>query len=162
MTSAVAYTAENYAMLDYQLVLGDATSLSGKEQFVSSKHEIAVDYFSRCQIPDKDGVLRHKWDSEAQACEWLAIRVYRHYRNKQRFYEAGAKNAKGYIKLFSDLGPCRSCRSVIKALKKDFPQVAITVYYKGDKTMPTEKAGQYGYEDAVQEKPGVNVWKKVV
>ncbi|MGW7365018.1 deaminase domain-containing protein [Streptomyces sp. NPDC054841] len=78
---------------------------------------------------------------------------------------------RGRIELFSTMGPCHSCRHVIRNFRADFPAVTPEVRYRnstrqGGATAQTLKAGEglygmYGYDDATQPGGRNAPWRKI-
>ncbi len=106
-----------------------------------------------------------KLDSEVKALSRMVNYLYRRFPN--RFDEFT-----GQIVLTSDLGPCTPCRSVIKFISNQFPNVDFTVYYSGAQQRSASRfyyatGGQkgefistnYGYSTADKED---DLWKVVI
>src|SRR5262249_14354555 len=160
-SSPVKHTAKNTVFMDYDLRLPNGTQLQGKKSCSSEGSLGAPRYYGR--TADNDGSYRHENDPDAQLFDWLADQVWQHYKpNKQNYVKAAGSTA-GSIDINDSQGPCRSCRNVFKAFKKEYPNVTITIRYPAsDKAHPTAPGlggGVYGYADAVYDK---GMWVKVL
>ncbi|ROP47773.1 hypothetical protein EDD94_7480 [Streptomyces sp. PanSC9] len=91
----------------------------------------------------------------------LADEIYRHLgcRSTARYTARIAAVRRGTVDLYSDMGPCHSCRSVIKDFRRDFPALTLRIRYRNALRGGSSAAlipagdglyGQYGIGDATQ------------
>ncbi|MGW5399053.1 deaminase domain-containing protein [Streptomyces sp. NPDC003952] len=164
----------NKARLRYSIAFVGYADLEGEIEGISHQDPRGDNYYQDLPEPaDWTGALRgiqHRKDAERQVVNLLADAVYRHIgcRNTAEYRTRIAAVRKGTVDLYSDMGPCHSCRSVIKDFRRDFPALALTVRYRnalfGGGTAQLLQAGDglygaYGIGDAEQGDGGQ--WIKV-
>ncbi|MEU3406040.1 deaminase domain-containing protein [Streptomyces sp. NPDC006670] len=170
MTTA-AFT--NKAILTYSITFIGYPDLEGEFRSVSHQEPRGDSYYKDVPEPaDWTGALKgrqHGRDAERQAVNLLADTIYRHLGcTSTADYKAriGAVR-KGTLDLYSDMGPCHSCRSVIKDFRSDFPALTVRVRYRnavhGGSSAALISAGgglygAYGIGDAAQ--GGDGLWAK--
>ncbi|MFJ3902809.1 deaminase domain-containing protein [Streptomyces sp. NPDC090025] len=170
MTTA-AFT--NKAILTYSIAFIGHPDLVGKLNGASHADPRGGNYYKDIPEPgDWTGTLRgrqHTKDAERQVVNLLADRIYTHLGcTDNADYAARIRAVRnGTIELYSDMGPCHSCRSVIADFRKDFPALTVTVRYgnvlRGGGSAALIAAGDglfgsYGIGDAVQGANGA--WAK--
>lgn len=171
MTNA-AYT--NRATLTYSIAFIGYADLEGEVQSVSHQALRGGNYYQDLAEPeDWDGALRgiqHRTDAERQVVNLLADEIYSHLgcrSNAQYTSRIGAVR-RGTVILYSDMGPCHSCRSVIKDFRRDFPTLTLDIRYRNALRGGGSAAlipagdglsGNYGIGDATQRDD--KLWAKV-
>ncbi|MGW7306971.1 deaminase domain-containing protein [Streptomyces sp. NPDC054835] len=170
MTTA-AFT--NKAILTYSIAFIGYPGLEGEFQSVSHQALRGDNYYKDIPEPaDWTGALRerqHTKDAERQVVNLLADKIYNHLGCTSTADYKGRIGAvrKGTLDLYSDMGPCHSCRSVIKDFRKDFPALTLRVRYRnavrgGGSAALIEAGGglygAYGIGDATQGSDGL--WAK--
>ncbi|MFJ6939912.1 deaminase domain-containing protein [Streptomyces sp. NPDC101132] len=166
MTTA-AYT--NRASLRYSIAFIGYADLEGEVESVSHQDLRGDNYYQDLPEPkDWTGALRgvqHRKDAERQVVNLLADAIYRHLgcTSTAQYKARIAAVRRGTVDLYSDMGPCHSCRSVIKDFRTDFPTLGIQVRYRnslhGGGTAALISAGDglygsYGIGDATQRPDG--------
>ncbi|WP_333760832.1 hypothetical protein [Streptomyces sp. IBSBF 2390] len=105
--------------------------------------------------------VQHSKDAERQVVNLLADEIYRHLgcRSTAQYTARIAAVRRGTVDLYSDMGPCHSCRSVIKDFRRDFPALTLRIRYRNALRGGSSAAlipacdglyGQYGIGDATQ------------
>ena len=161
----------NNAVLDYDITFVDGSSIS--DTIRTGSHDDPVyAYYEGLAEPQGTTLsgFQHQKDAEKQAVNILANTLYAHLgcTTAAEYRKAIRTVRKGTVTMFSTMGPCHSCRAVIKAFLADFPTLTMVVGYrnrvgKGQETAVQIKAGSglfgaYGYGDAV-ERPNHD-WEK--
>jgi hypothetical protein len=154
----------NSASLRYTISFADGTEFTGRVDTTSHSGEIVSHYRGLAEPAEHQGALtgfQHEQDAEKQAVNIFANRLYRHLRcTSDADYRARIRTVRrGRIELFSTLGPCHSCRHVIRTCLADFPAVTMEVRYRNStrrggtaRLLPAGEGlhGAYGYDDATQ------------
>ncbi|CAM5668399.1 hypothetical protein SAVIM338S_06961 [Streptomyces avidinii] len=155
----------NKARLTYSIAFIGYPDLAGEFESLSHQELRGDNYYQDLPEPsDWTGALKgiqHRKDAERQVVNLLADAVYRHLgcRSTAQYRTRISAVRKGTVDLYSDMGPCHSCRSVIKDFRKDFPALALKVRYRnalfGGGTAQLLGAGEglygsYGVGDAEQ------------
>ncbi|MFE5680357.1 deaminase domain-containing protein [Streptomyces erythrochromogenes] len=166
MTTA-AYV--NQARLKYSIAFIGYADLVGEVKAASHQKLEGDNYYLDLPEPkDWTGALRgiqHRGDAERRVVNLLANEIYRHLGCESTAqYKARIRAVRrGAVDLYSDMGPCHSCRSVIKDFRSDFPTLAVDVRYRnalrGGGSAALIPAGEglfgmYGIGDAVQRPDG--------
>ncbi|MFE9537239.1 deaminase domain-containing protein [Streptomyces sp. NPDC006691] len=170
MTTA-AFT--NKATLTYSIAFIGYPDLEGEFQSVSHQAPRGDNYYKDIPEPaDWTGALKgrqHSKDAERQVVNLLADEIYHHLGcTSTADYTARITAVrKGTLDLYSDMGPCHSCRSVIKDFRKDYPTLTLQMRYRnavrGGRSAALIEAGgglygAYGIGDAAQ--GGDELWAK--
>lgn len=157
----------NNATLDYDITFVDGTSI--QDTIRTGSHDKPVyAYYQGLAEPQGTTLsgFQHEKDAEKQAVNILANRLYDHLGcTTTEEYRAAIRTVrKGTVTLFSTMGPCHSCRAVIRAFVADFPTLTMVVGYRnrignGTQTAKLIKAGDglhgaYGYGEADQRPNG--------
>ncbi|WP_330334314.1 hypothetical protein OHS33_34270 [Streptomyces sp. NBC_00536] len=126
----------NTARLQYSITFIGYADLVGEVESVSHQELRGDNYYKDLPEPaDHKGALQgiqHRKDAERQVVNLLADRIYRHLgcaSTAQYKARIGAVR-RGTVDLYSDMGPCHSCRSVIKDFRTDFPALDFQVRYR--------------------------------
>ncbi|MFD5617095.1 deaminase domain-containing protein [Streptomyces yangpuensis] len=166
MTTA-AHT--NRASLRYSIAFIGYANLEGEVESFSHRALRGDNYYQDLAEPeDWSGALRgiqHRRDAERQVVNLLADEIYRHLgcRNTAQYKARIKAVRRGTVDLYSDMGPCHSCRSVIKDFRTDFPTLALQVRYRNALRGGGSAAlipagdglfGKYGIGDAAQRPDG--------
>ncbi|MFE7096664.1 deaminase domain-containing protein [Streptomyces erythrochromogenes] len=166
MTTA-AHT--NRARLKFSIAFIGYANLVGEVESASHQELRGDNYYQDLAEPkDWTGALRgiqHRRDAERQVVNLLADEIYRHLgcQNTAQYKARIRAVRRGTVDLYSDMGPCHSCRSVIKDFRSDFPTLAVDVRYRnalrGGGSAALIPAGEglfgmYGIGDAVQRADG--------
>ena len=160
MTTAIR---GNNAILDYDITFVDGSSIRNTIRTASHADPVYA-YYEGLAEPEGTtlGGFQHQKDAEKQAVNTLANTLYDHLgcKSAEDYREAIRTVRKGTVRLFSTMGPCHSCRAVVKAFLADFPALTMVVSYRnkvgdGQETAVLIKAGSglygsYGYGDAAQ------------
>lgn len=155
----------NKAILKYAITFIGYPDLEGEFQRFSHQPLRGDNYYKDIPEPaDWTGALKdrqHGKDAERQVVNLLADEIYHHLGcTSTADYKAriGAVR-KGTLDLYSDMGPCHSCRSVIRDFRKDFPALTLQVRYRNAVGQGRSAAlieaggglyGAYGIGDAAQ------------
>lgn len=127
---------KNKARLRYSISFIGYADLAGEFESFSHQDLRGDNYYQDLPEPsDWTGALRgiqHRKDAERQVVNLLADAIYRHLgcRNTEQYKTRIRAVRKGTVDLFSDMGPCHSCRSVFKDFRSDFPTLALQVRYR--------------------------------
>ncbi|MFJ9945345.1 deaminase domain-containing protein [Streptomyces erythrochromogenes] len=166
MTTAVH---TNKARLEYSIAFIGYADLVGEVEAASHQDLAGDNYYQDLAEPeDWTGALRgiqHRRDAERRVVNLLANEIYRHLgcQNTAQYKARIRAVRRGTVDLYSDMGPCHSCRSVIKDFRWDFPTLAVDVRYRnalrGGGSAALIPAGEglfgmYGIGDAVQRPDG--------
>lgn len=159
----------NRATLTYRITFKDGREpLAGKIERVSGGTGNDDNYYGGEPEPKGlfEGKYMHDRDSEKQVINFLADKVFAQLgckTDKAEEYRAAilAQVDGGSIELSSDMGPCHSCRAVLREFVKDYPMISCVVTYRqtdgrGNRTRALTLAGgdlrgSYGYGDAVED-----------
>ncbi|MEV7279835.1 deaminase domain-containing protein [Streptomyces sp. NPDC093111] len=172
MTTAAAY--ENQAILTYRISFTAGPDLVGTIKRTSGSTVVESTYYHG--LPEPKGRLageyRHDSDPEKRTVNILANAILERLGCDDERYlaEILAQVTGGSIDLYSDKGPCHSCRAILKQFLQDYPMLAscVVTYRKTDgrgrPLLALEPAGgdlhgSYGYEDAVEFNGN---WRKVL
>ncbi|MFF8401177.1 hypothetical protein ACF06P_06020 [Streptomyces sp. NPDC015684] len=162
MTTA-AFT--NKAILRYSIAFIGYADLEGEVQSLSHQALRGDNYYQDLPEPkDWTGALKgvqHSKDAERQVVNLLADEIYRHLgcRSTAQYTARIGAVRRGTVDLYSDMGPCHSCRSVIKDFRRDFPALTLQIRYRNALRGGGSAAlipagdglyGQYGIGDATQ------------
>jgi The BURPS668_1122 family of deaminases len=153
MSRPVKNTGANTAGMTYDLLLPDGRGLTANVRASSSRMGDAPLYYHR--EADADGRRLHDNDAEAQLFDLVAHLVRSNCGGGTDRYLAVARATTGSVRLVTDIGPCHSCRSVIRQFKREFGNVEVTVRYpKRDarNIQPALGNNEYGYRAAVAHK----------
>lgn len=192
MTTSIP-ASENKATITYKLTFSTSdTPLTG-EKTTTSRNPVASFWYQSKAEPKGStfaDTYQHSKDAELLLLDYLAEKVVAKFEVaaddgwgvvgkggkqkaaspeevraiQQKVYEGAGKVAKGEVTIFSDFGPCHSCRDVINQFRREFPNVKVIIKYRkpdGDNPLMaagTGMYGTYGCGDAVREKA---VWVKV-
>ncbi|MEU8764687.1 deaminase domain-containing protein [Streptomyces sp. NPDC048659] len=171
MTTA-AFT--NKATLTYSITFIGYPDLDGEFQSVSHQALRGDNYYKDIPEPAEwTGALKghqHGKDAERQVVNLLADKIYRHLgcRSTADYKDRIGAVRKGTVDLYSDMGPCHSCRKVIKDFRQDFPALTFRIRYRnavrgGGSGALLEAGGglfgAYGIGDAAQ--GADELWVKV-
>ncbi|MFD3552056.1 deaminase domain-containing protein [Streptomyces goshikiensis] len=166
MTTA-AYT--NRASLRYSIAFIGYPDLEGEVESVSHRALRGDNHYQDLPEPAEwTGALKgiqHRRDAERQVVNLLADEIYRHLgcRSTAQYRARIRAVRRGTVDLYSDMGPCHSCRSVIKDFRADFPTLAVQVRYRNALRGGGSAAlipagdglyGNYGVGDAAQRQDG--------
>ncbi|MET9699964.1 deaminase domain-containing protein [Streptomyces sp. NPDC006529] len=126
----------NKARLTYSIAFIGRADLEGEFESLSHQQLRGDNYYKDLPEPsDWKGALQgnqHGKDAERQVVNLLADAVYRHLgcRSTKEYKTRIAEVRRGTVDLFSDMGPCHSCRSVIKDFRTDFPALDFRIRYR--------------------------------
>ncbi|MFD7645831.1 deaminase domain-containing protein [Kitasatospora sp. NPDC059795] len=173
MTTAVP--SDNRAILTYRISFTAGPDLDGTLDRLSGSDTADSSYYHGLPEPKGSvfaGQYRHTNDPEKQTVNLLANAILERLGCDDDHYlaEILAQVTGGSIALYSDKGPCHSCRALIRQFLKDYPMIAsfVVTYRKkdgrGNAIRALEPAGgnlhgSYGYEDAVEAN---GLWCKVL
>ncbi|MDT9680973.1 deaminase domain-containing protein [Streptomyces sp. TRM76323] len=163
MTTAAAY--DNRAILKYRISFTAGPDLEGTIERMSGTTVVGSTYYHGLPEPKGKfaGQYRHDKDPERQTVNLLANAVFERLgcNDDQYLAEILTQVTGGSIALYSDKGPCHSCRAVLKQFLQDYPMITscVVTYRKTDgRGRPIQALepaggdlyGSYGYEDAVE------------
>ncbi|WP_328296596.1 hypothetical protein OG389_01480 [Streptomyces sp. NBC_00435] len=146
----------NKARLRYSIAFIGYADLAGEIESVSHQEPRGDNYYQDLPEPsDWTGALQgvqHRKDAERQAVNLLADAIYHHLgcRSTAQYRTRISAVRRGTVDLYSDMGPCHSCRSVIKDFRSDFPTLSLDVRYRnalfsgGNARLLTAGDGLYG------------------
>ncbi|WP_433856187.1 hypothetical protein [Streptomyces kronopolitis] len=164
----------NNATLMYAIAFIGHADLKGQIRSASHQELRGGNYYKDLAEPkDWTGALRgiqHRTDAERQAVNLLADAIYSHLgcRSTAQYTSRIGAVRRGTVVLYSDMGPCHSCRSVLKDFRRDFPTLTLEVRYRnalrGGGSAALIPAGEglfgmYGIGDATQRAD--ELWAKV-
>lgn len=162
----------NNVVLEYDITFVDGSSIT--DTIRTASHEVPVyAYYEGIAEPEGTTLsgFQHQKDAEKQAVNKLANLIYDHLgcKTAEEYRREIRTVRKGTVTMFSTMGPCHSCRAVIKAFVADFPTLTMVVGYRnkignGPQTAKLITAGTglygaYGYGDATQRSN--SDWEKV-
>ncbi|WP_329191571.1 MULTISPECIES: deaminase domain-containing protein [unclassified Streptomyces] len=164
MTTAV--NSDNSAKLTYKISFTAGPDLEGSFESVSGSAVVGYSHYEGKPEggngPLKDQYM-HEKDPEKQTINLLANAIYARLgcqNNGQYLPAIMAQITGGSISLYSDKGPCHSCRPIIRKFLADYPMLSFQVRYRKTdgwgKPIPAlapaggNLVGAYGYEDAVE------------
>lgn len=165
---------KNRATLTYSIAFIGYADLEGEVESVSHQDLRGGNYYQDLPEPkDWNGALKgiqHRKDSERQVVNLLADAIYSHLgcRNDTQYTSRIGAVRKGTVVLYSDMGPCHSCRSVIKDFRRDFPALTLDIRYRNKlhsggsaALIPAGEGlfGSYGIGDATQRAD--ELWAKI-
>ncbi|MER7950485.1 deaminase domain-containing protein [Streptomyces sp. NPDC096079] len=164
----------NKATLTYSIAFFGHPDMEGKFERHSHSLPEGDNYYQDLPEPTgsvfaRENAYQHGKDAERQVINLLADKIYDHLRcTSTDDYTTRIRTVRGgTLDLYSDMGPCHSCRSVIAAFRKDFPALTVTVRYRnavrGGRSAALMEAGgglygAYGIGDATQGRD--ELWSK--
>ncbi|WP_405020020.1 hypothetical protein OHV05_27340 [Kitasatospora sp. NBC_00070] len=162
---------KNTCRLEYTLTFVGAAQLTGRID-TESHQPLVWSYYHGLPEPTGSTLTgqQHDLDAEKQAMNILANRIYRHLActTDDEYRARIGQIRRGEVTLFSALGPCHSCREVLRLLRADLPTVSFEVTYRNSTrdggsarllAAGDGLSGAYGFGDAEQVQPG-GQWRK--
>ncbi|MFE9425280.1 hypothetical protein ACFYNO_20160 [Kitasatospora sp. NPDC006697] len=161
----------NNATLVYDISFVDGPDFADRIDTHSHGGQIYSYYESYPEPTDHPGLqgYQHDQDGEKLAINIFANRLYRHLgcTDNADYRRKIATVRRGRLQLNSTMGPCHSCRRMLRAFLDDFPAVTLEVTYgnsgrRGGSARELQAGeglyGVYGYADAVQLDPPRGSW----